>query len=133
MRGSDRIRLLQAKEKTAVLQMEHRVEKVVGYVRVSTEEQATAGHGLEVQERAIRSFCQSQNYELVDIISDAGVSGAKRPEDREGFRRVLELAAAGQFSILLVWKFDRLARNLLFSVTTVHNLQEQYRVNHPGL
>src|SRR5438445_1261279 len=33
------------------------------------------------------------------------------------FRSVLELAAAGDFFILLVWKFDRLARNLLFSVT----------------
>src|SRR4051794_6963849 len=79
MKGSNRIRLLQAKEKAAVLQMEHRAEKVVGYTRVSTEEQATAGHGLDVQERAIRSFCQSQNYELVHIISDAGISGAKRP------------------------------------------------------
>src|SRR3954449_13230962 len=129
MKGSNRIRLLQAKEKAAVLQMEHRAEKVVGYVRVSTEEQATAGHGLDVQERAIRSFCLSQNWELVDIIPDAGVSGAKRPEDRKGFRRVLELAAAGEFSILMVWKFDRLARNLLFSVTTVHQLQEAYNIN----
>jgi len=71
---------------------------------------------------------ESQNYDLVEIIADAGVSGAKRPEDRDGFRRVLELAAAGDFFILLVWKFDRLARNLLFSVTTVHQLHEQYRV-----
>jgi len=129
MNGSNRIRLLRAKEKVAVLCTEQRAQKAVGYIRVSTEEQAATGHGLEVQERAIRSFCESQDYDLIEIISDAGVSGAKRPEDRDGFRRVLELAAAGNFSILLVWKFDRLARNLLFSVTTVHQLQEQYRVN----
>src|SRR3954471_20116460 len=109
MNGSNRIRLIRAREKTAVLQIDQRAQKVVGYVRVSTEEQATAGHGLEVQERAIRSFCESQEYELVEIVSDAGVSGAKRPDDREGFRRVLELAADKKFSILLVWKFDRLA------------------------
>ena len=30
--------------------------------------------------------------------------------------------------MLLLWKFDRLARNLLFSVTTVHDLKEQYGV-----
>src|SRR3954453_2736111 len=129
MNGSNRIRLLRAKEKTAVLQTEQRAQNVVGYIRVSTEEQAATGHGLEVQERAIRSFCESQDYDLVEIISDAGVSGAKRPEDRDGFRRVLELAAAGGFSILLVWKFDRLARNPLFTVPTVHNLHEQYRVD----
>src|SRR4051812_27612886 len=104
MKGSNRIRLLRAKEQTAVVEIQQRAQKVVGYVRVSTEEQATAGHGLEVQERAIRSFCESQGYELVDIISDPGVSGAKRPEDRDGFRRVIELAAAENFSILLVWK-----------------------------
>jgi len=129
MSGSNGIRLLRAKEKTAVLQIDQRAQKVVGYIRASTEEQATTGHGLDVQERAIRSFCESQGDELLEIISDAGVSGAKRPEDREGFRRVLELAAAADFSILLVWKFDRLARNLLFSVTTVHELQERYSVN----
>jgi site-specific DNA recombinase len=45
-----------------------------------------------------------------------------------GFRRIIELAQAGKFAVLLVWKFDRLARNLLFSVTTVNDLKEQYNV-----
>ena len=30
--------------------------------------------------------------------------------------------------MLLLWKFDRLARNLLFSVTTVHDLKEQHGI-----
>jgi site-specific DNA recombinase len=30
--------------------------------------------------------------------------------------------------VLLLWKFDRRARNLLFSVTTVHDLKEQYGI-----
>lgn len=100
----------------------------MGYIRVSTEEQATNGHGLDVQHRAIRSFAESQGYALVDVISDAGVSGAKRPEDRPGFQRILKLADARKFSVLLLWKFDRLARNLLFSVTTVHELKETYSI-----
>lgn len=41
---------------------------------------------------------------------------------------MLELAKARKFSVLLLWKFDRLARNLLFSVTTVHDLKEQYGI-----
>jgi site-specific DNA recombinase len=83
---------------------------------------------LEVQDRAIRSFAESQRYTLVDVVSDPGVSGAKRPEDRPGFQRILELAKARNFSVLLLWKFDRLARNLLFSVTAAHDLKEQYGV-----
>ena len=56
------------------------------------------------------------------------MSGAKRPEERPGFQKIIELAKARKFSVLLVWKFDRLARNLLFSVTSVHDLREQYAV-----
>jgi site-specific DNA recombinase len=65
---------------------------------------------------------------LLDIISDPGISGARAPAERPGFRRVLELAADRAFSLLLVWKFDRLARSLLFSVTTVNELQERHAI-----
>ena len=128
MNGSNRIRLLRARSTDRAFQAEALATQAVGYIRVSTEEQATTGHGLEVQDRAIRSFAESQGYTLVDVVSDPGVSGAKRPEDRPGFHKIIELAKARKFSMLLLWKFDRLARNLLFSVTTVHDLKEQYGV-----
>ena len=128
MNGSNRIRLLRARATDHAVQAEALATKAVGYIRVSTEEQATNGHGLEVQDRAIRSFAESQGYTLIDVVSDPGVSGAKRPEDRPGFQRIIELAKARKFSVLLLWKFDRLARNLLFSVTTVDDLKEQYGV-----
>jgi site-specific DNA recombinase len=128
MNGSNRIRLLRARATDQVVQTEALATKAVGYIRVSTEEQAATGHGLEVQDRAIRSFAESQGYTLVNVVSDPGVSGAKRPEDRPGFQRILELAKARNFSVLLLWKFDRLARNLLFSVTAAHELKEQYGV-----
>lgn len=123
-------RVARLKQLTLVQQQEQKsvAHKAVGYVRVSTEEQASAGYGLEAQEKAIRAFAESQGYELVEVVADAGVSGAKRPEDRPGFRRVLELAEQKAFSILLVWKFDRLARNLTYAVTTVNTLRERYGV-----
>src|SRR4051794_34035836 len=128
MNGSNRIRLLKRRATDQAVQAEALATKAVGYIRVSTEEQAANGHGLNVQARAIRSFAESQGYTLIDIISDPGISGAKRPEDRPGFRQIIELAKAQKFSMLLVWKFDRLARNLLFSVTTVHELKEQHGI-----
>ncbi|MEW5932001.1 MAG: recombinase family protein [Bacillota bacterium] len=103
-------------------------KKAVGYVRVSTEEQAATGYGLDAQERAIRAFAESQGYELVDVVADPGVSGASRPEKRPGFSRVLGLAQEGAFSVLLLWKFDRLARNLAYAVGTANALREQYGV-----
>ena len=103
-------------------------QKAVAYIRVSSEEQATGGYGLEAQERAIKAFAESQGYELVDVVADPGVSGATRPEDRPGFRRVYELAEQGAFSVLLVWRFDRLARSIVYAVTTAHELRERYGV-----
>lgn len=103
-------------------------KKAVGYVRVSTEEQAAEGYGLDYQERAIRAFAESQGYELVEVVHDAGVSGASRPESRPGFSRVIQLAQQGAFSVLLVWKFDRLARSLVYAVTAANDLRERYGV-----
>jgi DNA invertase Pin-like site-specific DNA recombinase len=128
MNGSNRIRLVKQRATDRQVQTEAVATSAAGYIRVSTEEQASTGHGLEIQDRAIRSFAESQGYRLIDVVSDPGVSGAKRPEDRPGFQKVIELAKARKFSVLLVWKFDRLARNLLFSVTSVHDLREQYAV-----
>src|SRR3954470_15189055 len=109
MNASNRIRLIRARTKSDAEQSESVAAKAVGYIRVSTEEQAVHGHGLEVQERAIRACAESQGYELLDVISDPGISGARAPAERPGFCRVLELAADRAFSLLLVWKFDRLA------------------------
>ncbi len=128
MVGSSRVRRLRQKSHVQRQSEEKVAMKAVGYVRVSTREQAESGHGLESQERAIRAFAESQGYELADVIVDAGVSGAKRPEDREGFQRVLNLAWQRSFSVLLVWKFDRLARNLTYAVTSVNTLREQHNV-----
>ena len=128
MTGSRRVMRIREQNQMAQEVAQTIAETAVGYVRVSTEDQASNGHGLKVQREAIEAFARSQGYELVDVIIDAGVSGAKKPEEREGFRRVLELAEAKVFSVLLVWKFDRLARSLVYAVTTANLLQERFGV-----
>jgi hypothetical protein len=59
MNGSNRIRLLRTRSSDCAVQAEALATKAVGYIRVSTEEQAATGHGLEIQERAIRGFAES--------------------------------------------------------------------------
>jgi site-specific DNA recombinase len=103
-------------------------KKAVGYVRVSTEEQRDSGLSLGAQREAIAAFAKSQGYELVEVVEDAAVSGASDPAQRPGFRRVLELAQAGAFGVLLVWKFDRLARHLAYAITATQTLRETYGV-----
>jgi len=48
--------------------------KAVGYVRVSTEDQAREGVSLEAQRAKITAYCQVKDLELVEVVEDAGIS-----------------------------------------------------------
>jgi DNA invertase Pin-like site-specific DNA recombinase len=81
---------------------------VIGYLRVSTEEQAASGLGLKAQEAAIREECDRRGLTLRAIYSDDGVSGTTPPEDRPGLSRAITALDAGEGSILMTSKIDRL-------------------------
>src|SRR5213082_3042946 len=57
------------------------VMQVIGYVRVSTEEQRDSGAGLAAQRAAIEAECRRRGWQLVEVIEDAGYSAKdlKRP------------------------------------------------------
>ncbi len=56
------------------------VEKVVGYIRVSTKTQLKGG-GLQIQREAIKKYCQFHDYDLVKVYADKGISAyKKRPQ-----------------------------------------------------
>lgn len=121
------LRLMKA-QKAAEQKQTEASKKAVGYIRVSTEEQRDSGLSLGAQRESITAFAKSQGYELVTIVEDAAVSGATKPTDRPGFSQILELAQNESFGILLVWKFDRLARHLAYAVSTTQTLREDYDV-----
>lgn len=126
--GSRRVARQKARSKVQTDARAAIATKAVGYLRVSTDEQAAHGFGLENQEKAVRAFASSQGYELLELVTDPGISGATRPASRPGFARVIELAEAEAFVVLLVWKFDRLARHLRYAVTAVGELGEQHGI-----
>lgn len=49
--------------------------KAVGYVRISTEEQATKGVSLDAQKSAVRRWAEDNAAELLYLFEDVGVSG----------------------------------------------------------
>ena len=53
------------------------MKEAIGYVRVSSDEQAESGLGLEAQRQRIVAFCQVKELRLAEIYEDAGVSGGK--------------------------------------------------------
>jgi len=87
-------------------------QRVVGYVRVSTEEQADSGAGLAAQRSAIAAEAARRGWELVAIYEDAAASG-KSLNGRPGLQSALMAIEGGEAGALVVAKLDRLSRSLL--------------------
>jgi DNA invertase Pin-like site-specific DNA recombinase len=67
--------------------------RVIGYARVSTQEQGRSGLGLEAQRAGITEACKQRGYELLDVIEDT-CSG--KDIDRPGITRALAMLKAGE-------------------------------------
>lgn len=85
--------------------------RLLGYIRVSTDEQAHSGAGLVAQERAIRTECERRDWRLVNVIRDEGLSAGNL--DRPGLQRALTRIASGGADGLIVAKLDRLSRSVV--------------------
>ena len=84
--------------------------RVIGYVRVSTEEQAHDGSSLINQEERIRAYCELYGLDLVRIERDAGVSA--KTLDREALSVVIDELERGTVDGVVIMKLDRLTRSL---------------------
>jgi site-specific DNA recombinase len=92
-----------------------RTKRVALYLRVSTDEQAKEGHyGLKVQEDSLRKYCEFKNYSLNEeyVFIDAGLSGSLPINKRPALNEAMERAERNEFDVLLVYKLDRLFRDL---------------------
>jgi DNA invertase Pin-like site-specific DNA recombinase len=81
----------------------------IGYVRVSSREQAAGGHSMEAQRRAIRAWAEQRGVN-VEIYEDPAYSG--RDVNRPRYKQALELLARGDAEGLVVARLDRLSRSL---------------------
>ena len=80
----------------------------IGYIRVSTEGQATDGVSLDAQRAKIEAWAMLNDYELAAIHVDAGISG-KGMANRPGLQAALADCRKG--SALVVYSLSRLARS----------------------
>ena len=84
--------------------------KVVGYIRVSTEEQASEGVSLDAQRCKLEAYAKLYELDLVAVEVDAGVSA--KTLERPGLRSALARLARGDVEGLLIAKLDRLSRSV---------------------
>lgn len=89
----------------------HHPPRAIGYVRVSTDEQAGSGLGLAAQRAAIEAEAARRGWDLIDTIGeDAGASAATL--DRAGLQSAMERLDRHEADILVVAKLDRLSRSV---------------------
>ena len=87
--------------------------RVIGYSRVSTQEQADSGLGLAAQDDRIRKYCDLYGHTLIGIYVDKGVSAKtrNRPSLQEALKQLRESPVA-DVGGLVVTKLDRLTRSV---------------------
>ena len=86
--------------------------KAIGYVRVSTEEQAKHWISLDMQRAKIEAYASLEDMDLIEILADEGISGCSI-KGRPGIQKVLEMVKSRQTKAVIVYKLDRLARNTI--------------------
>jgi DNA invertase Pin-like site-specific DNA recombinase len=102
--------------------------KAAIYARVSTVDQ-----NVENQFGELRQYVQARKWQSVEY-ADAGVSGTK--ESRPALDKLLKDARRRKFDVLVVWRLDRLGRNLkhlLMVIDELHALGIAFVSLHEGI
>jgi site-specific DNA recombinase len=94
--------------------------RVVGYIRVSTEDQAREGVSLSAQQAKLEAYCVVKDWTLIEVVRDEGLSG--KSLKRSGLQRLLAMVHARQVDVVAIAKLDRLSRD----VRDVYNLVELF-------
>ncbi|HEV8535277.1 MAG TPA: recombinase family protein [Candidatus Limnocylindria bacterium] len=108
------------------------VGKAVIYTRVSTDRQQD-GASLEVQLEQCRRYCEAHGLIVAAEFRDV-LSGLN--PDRPKYRQAIELARSKQVDKLIVWRLDRLGRDLAEYATQLRDLKrlgvDVVSVTQPG-
>ncbi|MET3559315.1 site-specific DNA recombinase [Streptococcus rupicaprae] len=104
--------------------------KVAVYVRVSTTNQVEEGYSIDGQLDSLTKYCEAMGWSIYNKYIDAGFSGGKL--DRPDMMKLIREAKKGLFDTVLVYKLDRLSRNVrdtLYLVKEVFNQNDVHFVS----
>jgi len=99
------------------------MNRVIGYVRVSSENQVEKDNSIRNQIKFIKKYCQDYDCELVDIFKDEGISGLKK--NRDGLNKMMKQIDESNIDIVLVYSLSRLGRKLVDVISWVNELERK--------
>ena len=87
------------------------MKKVIGYVRVSSEIQKRKNNSIPLQKKKIKEYCSLNDFDLIDVYEDDGVSGMSI-DKRNGFKSMVEFMKENKIDGIVVWSLSRLGRKM---------------------
>jgi site-specific DNA recombinase len=96
--------------------------KAIGYIRVSTQGQVDEGVSLEAQKSKIEAWCEINDYELVNVYTDAGISG-KTMANRDGLLCALD--AVDRDVALVTYSMSRISRSTREMLSLADKLEKK--------
>ena len=81
------------------------------YLRVSTDEQASSGFGLDVQRTQTTGMAMVNRYQVRAVHEDAGLNGTLGPRQRPALTRLLADVKASKAQVVIIVALDRLGRS----------------------
>lgn len=101
----------------------------IGYIRVSTGDQAENGVSLDAQRDRIKAYATANELTLVDIVEDAAISGATPLSRRPGGETLGDLIKEHGAQHVIALKLDRLFRDAVDALSQT----KQWEKNGIGL
>ncbi len=104
------------------------MEKIsVGYIRVSTKEQAREGYSLAAQKKIVENYASGiMDIKNINMYIDDGYSAkdGKRPR----YMKLLKLIKEDKVENIIIYKADRVSRNII-DFNNLMNLCQEHNVN----
>ena len=97
--------------------------RAVIYLRVSTQNQAESGLGIESQRTEIEALCARSGWTIVSEHIDNGISGKAPLNKRPALSSALADVEALEADVLIVAKLDRVARDFLVQLLVEQKLE----------
>ena len=100
------------------------MKKCIIYCRVSTKEQADTGYSLEAQRKECTKFALNNDFEVEKVFIERGESA--KTQDRTQLLKMIKYSVQNKkkLSAVIIWKYDRLARNLNDHTELVKNFSK---------
>jgi DNA invertase Pin-like site-specific DNA recombinase len=100
------------------------MQDAISYIRVSSDEQADSGLGLEAQRQRVAAYCEMKGLRLAEVFEDPGISGGKPLASRPAGSRLLAAARKNK-AVVVVAKLDRLFRSVADAASIIADFDKK--------